>query len=75
MRIPSTFVHYSERGGAADSCEHLFVEVSWGGIFTYLSIPGLLGDLAVVCRSLVRVFFPLWTICGRGVPHSHVGLV
>ena len=40
MRIPSTFAHYSERGGAADSCEHRFVEVIWGGIFTYQSMPG-----------------------------------
>ena len=40
MRIPSTFAHYSEHGGAADSCEHRFVEVIWGGIFTYQSMPG-----------------------------------
>ena len=38
--IPSSFVHYSERGGAAGSCDHLFVEVSCGGIVTYQLIQG-----------------------------------
>ena len=59
MRIPSTFVHYSERGGAADSCEHLFVEVSWGGIFTYQSMPGRSQTFSWLNHGTCTCFLPI----------------